>query len=529
MLQTFRPLFEDASLTKIGQNIKYDALVLRNYGIVLQGNAWDTMIAHYLIEPEAKHGMDVLSENYLGYTPVSITELIGKKGSNQGNMRDVPLEKIKEYAAEDADITWQLYKHFKKEIDQTHLHKLFYEVESPLIAVLTDMEYEGVNIDVDFLRGYSKELTEEIVEMQDKIQSECGTTFNLDSPKQLGDILFEKLKIPYAGKKTKTGQYSTDEDTLSKLEHEHAVIGHILNYRELTKLKSTYVDALPELINPKTNRLHTTYNQTIAATGRLSSINPNLQNIPIRTDRGKKIRKAFIPRDSQHVLLSVDYSQVELRIVASLSGDENMIDAFNHHLDIHAATASKVFEVPLDNVTPEMRRQAKMVNFGIIYGISAFGLAQRLGIPRGEAAKLIEQYFEKYNGIKKYMDEAIQKARETGYAETILGRRRYLRDINAGNYTIRGFAERNAINAPIQGSAADMIKVAMVNIHKKMKEQQLRSKMLLQVHDELLFDVHHSEQTVLKELVVAEMQNALTLQVPVDVSAGFGNNWLEAH
>lgn len=528
-LELFRSLFEDDSLTKIGQNIKYDALVLKNYGISLRGKLWDTMIAHYLMEPEAKHGMDVLAENYLGYTPVSITELIGKKGSTQGTMRDVPVEQVKDYAAEDADVTWQLYKHFKKEVDNTHLHKLFYDIESPLIAVLTDMEYEGVNIDVEFLHDYSKEITRDILLVQDTIFSDCGAQFNLDSPKQLGEILFEKLKIPYSGKKTKTGQYSTDEETLSKLEQDHPVIEHILDYRELTKLKSTYVDALPQLINPRTKRLHTTFNQTIAATGRLSSINPNLQNIPIRTDRGKKIRQAFIPRDKHHELLSVDYSQVELRIVASLSGDENMIDAFRHHVDIHASTAAKVFEVPLDNVTSEMRRQAKMVNFGIIYGISAFGLAQRLGIPRGEAAKLIEQYFEKYPGIKSYMDESIRKARETGYAETMLGRRRYLRDINAGNWTIRGFAERNAINAPIQGSAADMIKVAMVRIHKQMRLSKLKSRMLLQVHDELLFDVHEDEHRVLKDMVIHEMQHALPLRVPVDVSAGFGKNWLEAH
>ena len=529
LLESFRALFENEAISKIGQNIKYDALVLKNHGIELCGKLWDTMIAHYLMEPEAKHGMDALSENYLGYTPVSITELIGKKGTTQGNMRDVGLEKIKEYAAEDADITYQLYKNFKKEIDQTHLHKLFYEVESPLISVLTDMEFEGVNIDVGFLREYSKEVTEEIIKLQDQIFSDCGTNFNLDSPKQMGDILFEKLKIPYSGKKTKTGQYSTDEDTLLKIQHEHPVIEHLLNYRELTKLKSTYIDALPVLINPKTNRLHTTFNQTIAATGRLSSINPNLQNIPIRTERGKKIRQAFIPKSSSYSLLSVDYSQIELRIVASISGDENMIEAFRNHLDIHASTASKVFEVPLDKVTSEMRRQAKMVNFGIIYGISSFGLAQRLGIPKSEAAQLITQYFEKYNGIKKYMDDAINKARETGYAETLLGRRRYLRDINAGNFTIRGFAERNAINAPIQGSAADMIKVAMVRIHHQLLEKRMQSKMLLQVHDELLFDVHPTEHDVLKELVMSEMQNALPLQVPVDVTAGFGKNWLEAH
>ena len=529
LVHQFKPLLENKHITKIGQNIKFDQLVLKWYDVDVQGVLFDTMLAHYLIDADTKHNMNVLSENYLGYSPVSITELIGKKGANQGTMRDVPVEQIKEYAAEDADVTLQLFNVFKKDIDQTHLHKLFYEVETPLIPVLTEMEYEGVKIDTDFLRQYSKEISQDIVALKDEILTTCGAQFNIDSPKQLGDILFEKMGIKYPGKKTKSGQYSTDEETLQKLSGEHPIVEKLLDYREFTKLKSTYVDALPNLINPKTHRLHTTFNQAIAATGRLSSVNPNLQNIPVKTERGKKIRRAFIQKDENHTILSADYSQIELRIVASVSEDENMIDAFKKNLDIHTATAANVFGVALEDVTPEMRRQAKMVNFGIIYGISAFGLAQRLGIPRSDAAGLIEQYFIKYSGIKKYMDDTIQSAREKGYVETLLGRRRYLRDINAGNWTIRGFAERNAINAPIQGSAADMIKVAMINIHKQLLAHKMQSKMILQVHDELLFDVYLPEKEEIQKIVIHEMQNALPLRVPVEVSAGFGNNWLEAH
>lgn len=529
LVHQFKPLLENKHITKIGQNIKFDQLVLKWYDVDVQGVLFDTMLAHYLIDADTKHNMNVLSENYLGYSPVSITELIGKKGANQGTMRDVPIEQIKEYAAEDADVTLQLFNVFKKEIDQTHLHKLFYEVETPLIPVLTEMEYEGVKIDTDFLRQYSKEISQDIVSLKDEILTTCGAQFNIDSPKQLGDILFDKMGIKYPGKKTKSGQYSTDEETLQKLAGEHPIVEKLLDYREFTKLKSTYVDALPNLINPKTHRLHTTFNQAIAATGRLSSVNPNLQNIPVKTERGKKIRRAFIQKDENHTILSADYSQIELRIVASVSEDENMIDAFKKNLDIHTATAANVFGVTLEAVTPEMRRQAKMVNFGIIYGISAFGLAQRLGIPRTDAAGLIEQYFIKYSGIKKYMDDTIQSAREKGYVETLLGRRRYLRDINAGNWTIRGFAERNAINAPIQGTAADMIKVAMINIHKQLLAHKMQSKMILQVHDELLFDVYLPEKEEIQKIVIHEMQNALPLHVPVEVSAGFGNNWLEAH
>jgi len=525
----FKQILENEHITKIGQNIKFDQLVLKWYDVEVKGVLFDTMLAHYLMDADTKHNMNVLSENYLGYSPVSITELIGKKGASQGTMRDVPIEQVKEYAAEDADVTLQLYNVFKKEIDHTHLHKLFYEVETPLIPVLTDMEFEGVKVDTDFLKQYSNEIAQDILALKDEILSTCGVQFNIDSPKQLGDVLFEKMGIKYPGKKTKSGQYSTDEETLQKLAGEHPIVEKLLDYREFTKLKSTYVDALPNLINPKTHRLHTTFNQAIAATGRLSSVNPNLQNIPIKTERGKKIRKAFIQKDENHTILSADYSQIELRIVASISKDENMIDAFKKNLDIHAATAANVFSVALEDVTSEMRRQAKMVNFGIIYGISAFGLAQRLGISRTEAAALIEQYFIKYSGIKKYMDDTIQFAREHGYVETLLGRRRYLRDINAGNWTIRGFAERNAINAPIQGTAADMIKVAMINIHKQLSAQKMQSKMILQVHDELLFDVYLPEKEEIQQIVVSEMQNALPLQVPIEVSAGFGNNWLEAH
>lgn len=525
----FKPILENEGIIKIGQNIKFDQLVLKWNGVEVKGVLFDTMLAHYLIDADTKHNMNVLSENYLGYAPISITELIGKKGAGQITMRDVPVQIAKDYAAEDADVTLQLHDVFRKEIDHTHLHHLFYDVETPLVSVLTDMEYEGVSIDTHFLKQYSEEIGRDIIALQKEIFTMSESTFNIDSPKQLGEILFDKMGIDYPGKRTKTGQYSTDEDTLQKLVHEHPIAEKLLDYREFTKLKSTYVDALPNLINPKTNRLHTTFNQAIAATGRLSSTNPNLQNIPIRTERGKRIRRAFIPRDAEHRIFSADYSQIELRIVASISGDVNMIDAFEKNLDIHAATAANVFEVSLDAVTQEMRRQAKMVNFGIIYGISAFGLAQRLGIPRSDAGKLIEQYFEKYSGIKQYMEDTIKFARANGYVETLLNRRRYLRDINAGNWTIRGFAERNAINAPIQGSAADMIKVAMIRIQHQLQQRGLRSKMLLQVHDELLFDAYLPEQEILQEIVSHEMKNALPLRVPVEVSTGFGANWLEAH
>ncbi|MCB9033577.1 MAG: DNA polymerase I [Chitinophagales bacterium] len=529
ILQLIQPLLANENSIKIAHNIKYDDLVLKQYQIEIKGVFWDTMIAHYLMQPDGKHGMDRLAQDYLNYTPIAIESLIGKKGKAQGNMQDVDDKELIDYACEDADITLQLYHIFNKSIEEKHLHKLFYDVESPLIEVLADMEYEGVNIDVPFLKKYSEELAHDIVSLQDEIYQLSNNQFNLDSPKQLGEILFDVMKIPYQGKKTKTGQYSTDEATLSKLENEHPIIEHILNYRELTKLKSTYVDALPNLINPKTHRIHTTFNQAVAATGRLSSNNPNLQNIPIRTEKGRIIRQAFVPRNENYTLLSADYSQIELRIVASISGDENMMNAFNNGIDVHTSTAANVYGVALNEVTSDMRRKAKMVNFGIIYGISAFGLAQRLAIPKSEAAELIEQYFVKYNGIKQYMDDAIAFAKKHEYAETLLGRRRYLRDINAKNFTIRSFAERNAINAPIQGTAADMIKLAMINIQKQLNHYKLQSKLILQVHDELLLDVLHSEKDTLTEIVHKEMQNALPLRVPIEVTSGFGNNWLEAH
>lgn len=529
LVQLFKPILENEKIVKVGQNIKYDQLVLKWYNIEVKGVFFDTMLAHYLIDADTKHNMNVLSENFLGYTPVSIEELIGRKGPKQLTMRDVPIDKIKEYAAEDADVTWQLQDVFKKEIDHSYLHNLYYDVEAPLIPVLTDMEFEGVRIDTHFLKQYSDEISNDIVMLQEEIMAISGAHFNLDSPKQLGEVLFDKMKINYPGKRTKTGQYSTDEETLQKIVHEHPIAEKILDYREWTKLKSTYVDALPLLINPKTQRVHTTFNQTVAATGRLSSTNPNLQNIPIRTERGRKIRQAFICKDKEHLLLSADYSQIELRIVASISEDENMIAAFNQNIDIHTATAANVFGVSLSDVSSEMRRQAKMVNFGIIYGISAFGLAQRLGIPRADAGQLIDQYFQKYSGIKKYMESTIQSARENGYVETLLNRRRYLRDINAGNHTIRSFAERNAINAPIQGTAADMIKVAMIRIHQEIKSKQLRSKMILQVHDELLFDVYIPEKEILENIVKTGMQNAMKLHVPLEVSVGYGQDWLQAH
>jgi DNA polymerase-1 len=528
-LAHFKPILEDASITKIGQNIKFDMVVLKQYGIEINGAVFDTMVAHYLLDTDARHNMNILAENYLQYSPISIESLIGKKGIKQGNMRDVELEKITEYAAEDADITYQLYEIFEKELETHDFQKLYQEIEAPLIPVLADMESTGVTIDKQFLDDYSIELESDIVGLKKQIFEEAGVTFNMDSPKQLGEVLFEKMKIPYVGKKTKTGQYSTDEETLSKLEEESNIIKNILDYRELNKLKSTYVDALPKLINPKTGRVHTTFNQTIAATGRLSSINPNLQNIPIRTDRGKKIRRAFIPSKENNVLLSADYSQVELRIVAAISKDQKMIEAFLSGADIHSATAANVFNVPLQEVDGNMRRKAKMVNFGIIYGISAFGLSQRLGIKRGEAAELIENYFIQYSGIKQYMEDAINFARENGYAATLFGRKRYLRDITSRNHTLRSFAERNAINSPIQGTAADIIKLAMINVQDKLNAENLQSKMVLQVHDELLFDVPKNEIELIQPIVRDGMQNAAQLIVPLEVEIGIGTNWLEAH
>ncbi len=529
IVNQFKPFFENEEVAKIGQNIKYDMLMMKWYGVEVKGILEDTMIAHFLLEPDMRHNMDLLSETYLNYRPISIESLIGKKGKNQGSMRDVPLDKVTEYAAEDADLTLQLHQKFNIGIQKDELKELYYKVEMPLVRVLADMEYEGVALDTDFLSKYSIELGDKLEDITAGIYKEAGVTFNMDSPKQLGEVLFDKMEIPYSGKKTKTGQYSTNEETLTKLALEHDIINQILEYRELTKLKNTYVDAIPQLINSKTGRIHTTFNQTVASTGRLSSANPNLQNIPIRRESGKMVRKAFIARDSDHILLAADYSQIELRIIAALSEDEHMIAAFKDGLDIHSATASRVYDIPLEEVTGDLRRKAKMVNFGIIYGISGHGLGQRLGIKRKEAGELIKEYFKQYPKIKAYMDAAGETARENGYVKTILGRRRYLRNINSANHNVRQFAERLAINTPIQGSAADMIKVAMINVHREMKALGLQSKMTLQVHDELLFDTRRDELDTLKELVIREMQNAIQLNVPIEVSVGQGENWLEAH
>jgi DNA polymerase-1 len=529
VLELLRPVFENESILKIGQNIKYDLLVLKNYGIEVKGTLYDTLLAHYLIEPEGKHGMDWLAQQYLQYKPVSITELIGKKGKGQGNMRDVDEDEVTAYASEDADITLRLKGKLDPILLSNGLKKLVEEVENPLIPVLTDMEFEGVRIDTGSLAELSVSLEQESKEIEKRVYELAGVRFNLASPKQLGEVLFEKLKLDPKAKKTKTGQYATGEEILSKMADEHEIAQAILEHRQMVKLKSTYVDALPTMINSKTGRIHTTYNQFVAATGRLSSINPNLQNIPIRTARGREIRKAFVPRDENYVLLSADYSQIELRLMAAFSQDESMLEAFRTGRDIHATTAAKIFKVPLDEVTTDMRRKAKTANFGIIYGISAFGLAQRLSIPRGEAKEIIDAYFTEFPAVKQYMDGAIEKARTQEYVETILGRRRYLRDINSRNMTMRGFAERNAINAPLQGSAADLIKVAMIHVQAWMKSKNLKSKLILQVHDELVFDAHKDEVELLKKEIPGLMSNAIPLPVPIEVEVGVGTDWLQAH
>jgi DNA polymerase-1 len=525
----FKKALEDEKIQKIGQNIKFDMAMLKWYDVDVKGPLFDTMIAHYLLQPDMKHSMDYLAEVFLNYKPVSIEELIGKKGKNQKSMRDVDPDIIAEYAAEDADVTLQLKEVFEPKLKETGTDKLFNEIEMPLVPVLANMEAEGVKLDTKALAEFSKKLEQEIEKIQVEIYEMAGVEFNIASPKQLGEVLFEKLVISSKPKKTKTGQYSTGEDVLVKLKHRHPIIELILEYRSLTKLKNTYVDALPNLVNQRDGRLHTSYNQAVAATGRLSSNNPNLQNIPIRTERGREIRKAFIPRNKEYILLAADYSQIELRIIAHLSKDKGLVEAFQNGMDIHTATASKVYGVAPDMVTKEMRRNAKMVNFGIIYGISAFGLSERLGIPRKEAAEIINNYFEQYPGVKAYMEKSIQFAREHGYVETILGRRRYLPDINSANSVVRGYAERNAINAPIQGSSADMIKVAMINVFNQMRKQNLRSKMILQVHDELVFDAHRDEVEQLKAIVKDKMLNAITLDVPLVVDMNTGENWLEAH
>lgn len=524
----FRPVLEHDSILKIGQNIKFDMLVLKRYDVEVKAPLYDTMIAHYLVEPDMKHGMDYLSETYLGYTPVHIEELIGKKGKNQGSMRDVPINKIAEYAAEDADITFQLKHVLAPMVEKHEVTGVLKDIELPLIPVLADMEYEGVKIDVDYLNAYSKELEQDMLMYRSAIFEIAGLEFNLDSPRQMGDVLFGHLKLP-VDKKTATGQHSTNEEVLSKLAQDYPIAEKILEYRELTKLKSTYVDALPQMVNVKTGRVHTTFNQTIASTGRLSSIGPNLQNIPIRTERGQRVRKAFIARDSEHILLSADYSQIELRLAAEISGDENMLEAFRQRLDIHQATAARVYNVALADVTKEMRSKAKMVNFGIIYAISAFGLSQRLGIPRKEAAELIENYFVQYPKLRNYMSDTLEFARHHGYVKTLMGRRRYLKDINSRNFTVRGFAEREAINSPLQGSAADLVKLAMIHIHEEFKRQNLKSKMTLQVHDELVFDTHKDEVDLVKPIIREKMIQAIKTNVPLEVEIGIGYNWLDAH
>ena len=531
ILPLFDALFKNKDILWIGQNLKYDFLVLKWYGIELLGKTFDTMLAHYVIEPEGRRSMDLLSAQYLGYEPISITELIGKKGKNQGTMRDVPLEQITEYAAEDADITFQLKNCFSPLIQKRGVEKVFNEVENPLVRVLVDMEFEGVKVDIDFLKEYSKVLEVDAKISEERVYKQAGVRFNLASPKQLGEVLFDILKLDPKAKKTKTGQYATGEEVLQKMATKHKIVDDILNFRELTKLKSTYVDSIGELINPKTGRVHTSYAQSVAVTGRLSSINPNLQNIPIRTERGREIRKAFIAREKDRVLVSADYSQIELRIVAAISGDPNMCEAFKLGKDIHTATAAKIYGIEEASVTKEMRYKAKSVNFGIIYGQGAFGLAENLGISRTEAKEIIDNYKKEFPNIQLYMDQQINKAKEAGFVETLMGRKRWLRDINSSNFTVRGFAERNAINSPIQGSAADMIKLAMIKIHSEMKKTKWESKMILQVHDELVFDAVKKELPELKELILKCMKGAMVLPngVPVEAEVGVGKNWLEAH
>jgi DNA polymerase-1 len=530
LLDKFKPFFENENIEKIGQNIKYDLKILSQYGVSIKGKLFDTMIAHYLINPDMRHNMDVLSETYLKYSPKSIEDLIGKKGKNQKSMRDVALEEIKEYAAEDADVTFQLKQNFSPILDKAETKKLFDEIEIPLIPVLAAMELEGINLDVPFLQLMSVEMAKESAALEQKIYETAGEKFNLASPKQLGDILFDKLKIGGAKqKKTKTGQYATGEEILSYLANDNPIVKDILEWRQMVKLQSTYIDALPNQVDKKTGRVHTDYMQTVAATGRLSSNNPNLQNIPIRTERGRLIRKAFIARDENYTLVSADYSQIELRIIAALSGEENMIKAFQNNEDIHRSTAAKVFNVPLEEVTKEQRSNAKTVNFGIIYGVSAFGLSNQTNLSRKESAELIDAYYATYPKLKSYMQNQVDFARENGYVQTVLGRRRYLKDINSANQMVRSGAERNAVNAPIQGSAADIIKIAMITIYNRLTSENWKSKMLLQVHDELVFDVYYSELEKIQPMIKYEMENAFKLEVPLEVEIGLGKNWLEAH
>ena len=528
LLNTLRPFFENEKITKVGQNLKYDLKVLQNYGIKVQGALFDTMIAHYLINPDMRHNMDLLSETYLGYTPIAIESLIGK-GKAQRSMRIVALEEVKEYAVEDADVTWQLKDVFKAELPKVNAQKVYADLEMPLLKVLAAMEREGVTLDVAYLKEYSKTLDAEIAQLEATIAEQAGMPFNLASPKQLGDILFEKLKIDSKPKKTKTGQYATSEEVLAPFAAKHKIVADILEWRQVQKLKSTYVDALPLEVNPRTGRVHTTYMQTVAATGRLSSNNPNLQNIPIRTERGQRVRKAFIARNDDYVLLSADYSQIELRIIAALSEEHNMIESFLHGEDIHRSTAAKVFNVPLEAVTREQRSHAKTVNFGIIYGVSAFGLSAQTDLSRSQSKELIDTYYATYPNLRNYIQKQIHFAQEHGYVETVLGRRRYLPDIHSRNQVVRGAAERNAVNAPIQGSAADIIKIAMIRIYDLLQAQQLQTRMLLQVHDELVFDVPKPELEIVKPLIKEAMESAFTLAVPLVADLGIGNNWLDAH
>jgi DNA polymerase I len=529
ILSHFKPALQNEKILKIGQNIKFDVRMLKKYGIEVSGSFFDTMIAHYLIQPEQRHNLNILSENYLHYSPVKIEELIGEKGKNQGNMKDVPVEIIKDYAAEDADLAFQLYEIFNAQLNREGLKDLAESIEMPLIKVLADMEQNGIKMDGATMLEFREDLVKDILTTEDKIFKLAGTEFNIQSPRQLGEILFDRLKIDSDAKMTKTQQYSTGEEILIKLTGKHPIIDEVLTYRGLKKLLSTYVDSLPKLVNTHTGKIHTSFNQTIAATGRLSSNNPNLQNIPIREERGREIRKAFVPENKDNIFLSADYSQIELRLMAHLSKDENMISAFMQGEDIHTATASKIYKIEITDVSREMRSRAKTANFGIIYGISAFGLSQRLNISRTDAKDLIDNYFITFPGVRAYMDESIKLAREAGYVSTMLGRKRYLPDIHSRNAVVRGMAERNAINAPIQGSAADIIKIAMINIHNKMKKDQMASKMILQVHDELVFDMKKTEETALMDLVRFEMENAIKLSVPLIVEIGKGTNWFEAH
>lgn len=530
IVSIFKQPLEDQTIPKVGQNIKYDMTIMKWYGVELAGELFDTMIAHYLCEPDLRHKLDYLAETYLDYKMVPIEDLIGKSGKNQLSMRDVSMEKVKEYAGEDADLTLQLYPVLEKMVQDNELLTLYKTIEAPLIRVLCDVEYEGVKINDRFLMDYSKELENLIQAKEQEIYRNAGMHFNIASPKQVGEVLFDRLKVPYRWKKTSTGQYSTDMEKLTELAGEHIVIDAILEHRKFSKLKSTYVDALPTMINPKTGRIHTNFNQARAATGRLSSENPNLQNIPIRDEAGREIRKAFVPRDENHTLLSADYSQIELRVIAHVSNDESMIEAFSHGNDFHTATAAKVFKVDLDKVTPEQRRNAKTVNFSIIYGAGAVNLSRQLGISRKDAADLIQQYFSEFQGLKRYMEDTVAFARQHGYVQTLMGRRRYLRDINSRNSLTASNAERAAINTPIQGTAADMIKIAMINIHQAFKENHFQSSMILQVHDELVFDVYKPELEKVKIIVEDRMKNALPdLRVPILVGMGNGDNWLEAH